>query len=277
MFLILGLYLSSSTLFAKERGESSSKLGIYLCTKDIDSKQSWSSSISDISSSSDSNAACKAPADIYKYFNNTKNDGTFIPYRGLDGKCHAKLRHCFMVQAKEVVKEASETDERVLKLEYKDSHGFGKNKGVPATYTESIFLGEDPSYKKQAVSCELIFGEDNLTKEYLNKYDGNTNKAMNHKWADITSAMDDEVIIGYDLFSHNCCTVAVKAASEIGVNTGAVNHIFDINYGIGTKFTGAFSASSAFVVALLSSPAEEQHEDNEKKNQDPVPVQKEVL
>lgn len=266
VLLAIGLFLSSNITFAEEnKGNSpNKKLGIYLCTKDVDSKQSWSStSISSDSSSSDRQNVCKAPSEIY---DSVKNDGTFIPYHGLDGKCHAKIRHCFMVQARDVGKKSNESGgEKILNLEYKYSYSFGKRGGEPAAYRESIFLGEDPSYKTQAVSCELIFSENDLTGEYLNQYDGNVNKAMNHKWADIESAMDNEIAVGYDIFSHNCCTVAIKAAKEIKANTDAIAHLFDINYGVGTKFTGIFGASSAFIVNLLSNSSEEQQEQKKEE------------
>ncbi|CAL7960815.1 exported hypothetical protein [Gammaproteobacteria bacterium] len=268
VFLAVGLFLSSSIAFAEEDKGSNpnKKLGIYLCTKDIDSKQSWPSTSTSVSSGNDNGGGqnvCKAPSEIY---NNVKNDGTFIPYHGLDGKCHAKIRHCFMVQAWDIGKGSNENHgERVLNLEYKYSYGFGKRNGETAAYRESIFLGEDPSYKTQAVSCELIFSENDLTEEYLSRYDWNINKAMNHKWADVESAMDGEIAVGYDLLSHNCCTVAIKAAQEIKANTDAVDHLFDINYGVGTKFTGILGASSALVVSLLRSSSEEQQEQKKEE------------
>ena len=98
LFLIVSLLFLPIITFAIEAYVSNSeidkKIGIYLCTKDLDSKQSWPST--SCSSDSNRNNTCDIPKEFYE---NIKNDNIFIPYRGLDNKCHAKLRHCFMIQA----------------------------------------------------------------------------------------------------------------------------------------------------------------------------------
>ncbi|CAL7960827.1 hypothetical protein GAMM_170099 [Gammaproteobacteria bacterium] len=248
IFYFIGLFLSPVTIFATENG----KMGIYLCTKDLDSIRSLSYVPSSYDGGSrDSNQDdCKVPSEIY---NNTKSDGIFIPYRGLNGKCQAKLRHCFIVLARENMgKDSNNIDNReMLNLVFIDSFGFGVDKeGKPATYTESIFSGSDPSYKKQAISCEPVFSENDLTEEYLERYKEN-NTAINHKWADAVSVMDGEVVVGYALFSHNCCTVAIKAVKEIGVDIDTIEHMYDINYGIGIKIIGTFDVDT--IVRVLGS------------------------
>lgn len=143
----------------------------------------------------------------------------------------------------------------VFNLEYGGSLGFGRDEEKKATtYVETIFLKHDSVYKKLPVSCALVFTEDDLTSDDKNYYNGNVNRAMNHKWADILSFMEEEKANGYNATSHNCCTVALKAAVNIGSDRiDEINKALNsVNFGIGTKFIGFFGASSAFISSSSS-------------------------
>lgn len=253
LLLLISLSLLPMLAFATEKNASNieteynKKVGIYLCTKDLDSKHSWSSS-----SGQPGNyeyiggKSCVEPKELYE---SVKNDDVLISYKGLDNKCHARFRHCFMVKARYLYNEALAyySDKEAFNLEFQDSRGFGSDyKGRAVTFAEDIFEGEEPQYKELHISCELIFSEDQLTNDYLSIYNNNANKAMHHKWADLVSIMDDEVKNGYTTLDHNCCTVAEKAAKEINGNVD-IDHLYDVNYGIGTRFVGILGASNAFL------------------------------
>jgi hypothetical protein len=248
LFVVSLLLLSIVTHTAKADANEK-KTGVYLCTRDLYYDKLWSLS----SSTSDSkqtkkNTVCKLPEDIY---DNLEEDAIFVPYKGLDNKCHAKLRHCFMVKARYDGDLHGDIDGfPVFNLEYDSSLGFGRNEEKQATtYVETIFLGKEAIYKKLPVSCELIFSEEDLTDDDINYYNGSVNRAMNHKWADVLSFMEEEKTEGYGATSHNCCTVALKVVEDIGSNRidEIKEALSSVNYGIGTKFVGVFGASSAFL------------------------------
>jgi hypothetical protein len=251
----VSLLLLSIVTHAAEVDANEKKTGIYLCTRDLYHDKLWplSSSTSD-SKQIKKNTICKLPEDIY---DNLEEDAIFIPYKGLDNKCHAKLRHCFMVKARYDGDMHGDIDSLpIFNLEYSGSLGFGKNEEKQATtYIETIFLGKESIYKQLPVSCELVFSEDSLTDDDKNYYNGNVNRAMNHKWADVLSFMEEEKVAGYGATSHNCCTVALKVAEDIGSDRidEIRNALNSVNYGIGTKFVGGFRASSAFLSSSSTS------------------------
>ena len=252
VFCIINLLFLSVATFAAEIENTNGGVGIYLCTRDLDSKQSWSST----SSSYDSNKnVCTIPKEFYETVK--EDDAIFIPYRGLDNKCHAKFRHCFMVQARYGDMVPDIDNEVLFGLEYKDSHGFGRDdEGNAATFKEYIFNKNDPIYKERAISCELVFSGNDLTNEDLNRHNNSFIRAMNYKWADVVSTMDEEVALGYNVHSHNCCTVVLKAVKNIKGSDGVdeINEVLDsVNYGIGTKFVGIFGVSSVFLSSSSTS------------------------
>jgi hypothetical protein len=243
----VSLLLLSIVTHAAEVGANEKKTGIYLCTRDLYYDKLWpSSSLTSDSKQIKKNNICKLPEDIY---DNLEEDAIFIPYRGLDNKCHAKLRHCFMVKARYDGDMRGDIDGLpIFNLEYSGSLGFGKNEEKQATtYIETIFLGKESIYKQLPVSCELVFSEDNLTDDDINYYNDNVNRAMNHKWADVLSFMEEEKVEGYVATSHDCCTVALKVAEDIGSDhiDEIRNTLNSVKYGIGAKFVGVFRASSA--------------------------------
>ena len=137
-------------------------------------------------------------------------------------------------------------------LTYIQAYGFGKAKGKAGTFPETIFFGESPAYKKQAVSCVPVLTENEVSKKYLARFKNNSKTAMNHKWADATSAMEEEVKSGYNLIGHNCCTVAGHAIRVIkGNRTVLEQDLKQINFGVGTRFTNIFIASSAVASDLF--------------------------
>lgn len=218
---------------------------IYLCTKDLDGPplESYKTPQNNSKEVRRDNAACNASSLAYNNHNSINGDYIFIPYE--DGKeCHYFLRHCFLVQA---IKKGDiiVNGKKLLNLKYLTSRGFGVTEdGEAVTSAEDIFSYDE--YKNQIISCKLVFDKNNLTDGELKMYKS-VSRAMDHKWADITSAMEDETYTSYDNYSHNCCTVAYKVLESVNKNIKNIIDPNEINYGIGVLFTGVKGAVSGFV------------------------------
>ena len=226
----------------------------------------------------ENSSACNASSLAYAFHNSTTRDYTFIPYD--NGKeCQYFLRHCFLVRAIKLG-EVTVDGEKLLNLRYRASYGFGTNEdGAADTFAEYIF--SDDRYKNYIISCKPVFDESKITSDDLKEHHNDPIEVMNYKWADVTTVMDHEVIHGYGSYSHNCCTVAYKAAKSINKDIGEIIDPNEINYGIGVVFTGIggyFSASAASGVSRVvgsSKNLSNNNADTEKPSEEEERVEEE--
>jgi hypothetical protein len=178
---------------------------IYACVEKMDSSQSDESN--------------------YTIDTDVNDEYDFIPYSSIDARGVLPPHHCFFAHA---VENLTKGNGQFRWLDLKDTIGFGTRanatkrlKIVFGKTSEATAYAENPSLlrsreyiENRQVSCEPMFYEEDLIKEYIKKFDGNGTRAMRHYWTDTEGLVIEKVGNKYRLYrwygkpdedGYNCC------------------------------------------------------------------------
>ncbi|MDR2645086.1 MAG: hypothetical protein LBB44_03795 [Endomicrobium sp.] len=137
---------------------------------------------------------------------------------------------------------------RTLRVKFKATYGFG-SRPVDGHLVEFEPVCEPEVGPFTNLKCEVLLSIYDLNEEYIRTANSSTNLAIGYKWAEATNTMDNAKGYGYNLYSHNCFTVARKAARAIGGRNETISNMGKANFGIGTEVTGVLGKSRVLSVA----------------------------
>ncbi|MDR2645378.1 MAG: hypothetical protein LBB44_05325 [Endomicrobium sp.] len=153
--------------------------------------------------------------------------GNFAPCEGIDYKGKRRFEHCTVVKVKRYSNYTT----------CEGSYGFGVRRGRVDAYSENEAVKEAAS--KGRLSCSpLLVASDIADCKSLEgiAHTKCANNVIGDKFRAYEKCVDNELEQGYNLFGHNCCTVAQKCARSIGGNETTIEDVYKVNYGVGTRF-----------------------------------------
>jgi hypothetical protein len=165
--------------------------------------------------------------------------GNFAPCEGIGYKGNRRFEHCTVAKVKRYSNYTT----------CEGSYGFGVRNGRVDAYSENDALKETAS--KGKLSCSPLFTASDIAECKNLEGIAHTkcvNNVLGDKFRAYEKCVDNELGQGYNLFGHNCCTVAQKCARSIGGNETTIEDVYKVNYGVGTRFHNTMEKKVIFGV-----------------------------